>query len=68
MGDVRNEYKIFARKHENKRVRGRPKRRKEDNITRVYPEFSGLAACSENCKLYSSLPLGAVVSLFCELV
>jgi hypothetical protein len=34
--------------------------------TRVYPKVSGLAACSENCKWYSSLPLGAVVSLFCE--
>jgi hypothetical protein len=27
---------------------------------------SGLAAWSENCKWYSSLPLGAVVSLFWE--
>jgi hypothetical protein len=36
--------------------------------TRVYPKVSGLAACSENCKWYSSLPLGAVVSLFCESV
>jgi hypothetical protein len=35
-------------------------------FTRVYPEVSGLAAWSENCKWYSSLPLGAVVSLFCE--
>jgi hypothetical protein len=33
---------------------------------RVYPKVSGLAAWSENCKLYSSLPLGAVVLLFCE--
>jgi hypothetical protein len=32
--------------------------------TRVYPNVSGLAARSENCKWYSSLPLGAVVSLF----
>jgi hypothetical protein len=31
------------------------------NKTRVYPEVSGLAAWSENCKWYSSLPLGAVV-------
>jgi hypothetical protein len=30
---------------------------------RVYPKVSGLAAWSENCKWYSSLPLGAVVSL-----
>jgi hypothetical protein len=34
----------------------------------MYPKVSGLAACSENCKWYSSLPLGAVVSLFCESV
>jgi hypothetical protein len=34
--------------------------------TRVYPKIFGLAAWSENCKWYSSLPLGAVVSLFCE--
>jgi hypothetical protein len=33
---------------------------------RVYPKVSGPAAWSENCKWYSSLPLGAVVSLFCE--
>jgi hypothetical protein len=33
--------------------------------TRVYPKVSGLAACSENCKCYSSLPPGAVVSLLC---
>jgi hypothetical protein len=36
--------------------------------TRVYPKVSGLSAWSENCKWYSSLPLGAVVSLFCESV
>jgi hypothetical protein len=36
--------------------------------TRVYPKVSGLAAWSENCKWYSSLPLGAAVSLFCESV
>jgi hypothetical protein len=34
--------------------------------TRVDPKVSLLAAWSENCKRYSSLPLGAVVSLFCE--
>jgi hypothetical protein len=33
-----------------------------------YPKVSGMAACSENCKWWSSLPLGAVVSLFCESV
>jgi len=36
--------------------------------TRVYPQVSRLAACSENCKWYSSLPLGADVSQFCESV
>jgi hypothetical protein len=36
--------------------------------TRMYPEVSGLAAWNENCKWYSSLPLNAVVSLFCESV
>jgi len=33
-----------------------------------YPKVSGLAAWSENCKWYSSLPLDAVVSLFYESV
>jgi hypothetical protein len=32
--------------------------------TRVYPEVSGLAAWSENCKWYTFLPLSAVISLF----
>jgi hypothetical protein len=36
--------------------------------TRVYPKVSGLAALSENSKWYSSLPIGASVSLFCESV
>jgi hypothetical protein len=36
--------------------------------TRVYPKVSGLATWSENCKWSSSLPLSAVVSLFCESV
>jgi hypothetical protein len=36
--------------------------------TGVYPKVSGLAAWSQNCKWYSSLPLGAVVSLFYESV
>jgi hypothetical protein len=35
---------------------------------RVYPNVSGLVAWSENCKWYSSLPLSAVVSLFCASV
>jgi len=38
------------------------------NYTRVYQKVSGLAAWSENCKWCSSLQVGAVVSLFCELV
>jgi hypothetical protein len=37
-------------------------------LTRVYPKVSGLAAWSKNCKWYSSLPLDAVVSLFCKSV
>jgi hypothetical protein len=36
--------------------------------TRMYPKVSGLATWSENYKCYSSLPLGAVVWLFCESV
>jgi hypothetical protein len=36
--------------------------------TWVYPKVSGLAAWGENSKWYSSLPLDAVVSLFCESV
>jgi hypothetical protein len=35
---------------------------------RVYPKVSRLATWSKNCKRYSSLPLGAVVPLFCESV
>jgi len=38
------------------------------NRIRECRQVSGLAAWSEICKLYSSLPLGAVVSLFCEAV
>jgi hypothetical protein len=30
------------------------------NYTRVYPKASGLTAWSEDCKWYSSLPLGTV--------
>jgi hypothetical protein len=33
-----------------------------------YPKVSGLAALSEKRKWYSSLPLGAGVSQFCESV
>jgi hypothetical protein len=35
------------------------------NYKKVYPKVSELAAWSENCEWYSSLPLDAVVSLFC---
>jgi hypothetical protein len=37
-------------------------------LTRVYPKVFELVAWSENCKLYSCLPLGAIVSLFFESV
>jgi hypothetical protein len=37
----------------------------EEGYTRVYPKVPGLVAWSENCKWYSSLPLGSVGSLFC---
>jgi len=37
----------------------------QTQFTRLYPKFSETVAWSENCKWYSSLPLGAVVSLFC---
>jgi hypothetical protein len=40
--------------------------RRQRRYTRVHLEVSRLSAWSENCKWYSSLPLGAVVSLFCE--
>jgi hypothetical protein len=33
---------------------------------RMHPKVSGLAVWSKNCKWYSSLPLGAIVPLFCE--
>jgi len=36
------------------------------SVTRMYPKVSGLSAWSDNCKWYTSLPLGAVVSLFCD--
>jgi hypothetical protein len=32
--------------------------------TRVYPKVSGLTSWSENWKWYSSVPIGAIVSLF----
>jgi hypothetical protein len=54
----------ITRERKRKRNRhGKKVERKERN-TRVYPKVSGLAAWRENDKWYSSLPLGAVVSLF----
>jgi hypothetical protein len=38
----------------------------QEQITRMYSKVSRLASWSENCKWYSSLPLGAVVLLFRE--
>jgi len=38
------------------------------NSMQVYPKVSGLAIRPENFKWYSSLPLSAVVSVFCESV
>jgi hypothetical protein len=35
-----------------------------EKLTRLYPEVSGVTAWIDNCKWYSSLPLGAIVSLF----
>jgi L-ribulose-5-phosphate 3-epimerase UlaE len=32
----------------------------KEEYMRVYPKVPGLAAWSENCKWYSSLPVGAV--------
>jgi hypothetical protein len=46
---------------------GLQKRRVAAN-TRVYPKVAGLAAWNQNCKWQSSVPIRAVVSLFCELV
>jgi hypothetical protein len=41
---------------------------KVHGITRVYPKVSELAAWRENREWYTSLPLDAIVSLFCETV
>jgi hypothetical protein len=41
---------------------------KHKKLTRLYPKVSGLAAWNENYEWCSSVPLGAVVSLFCETV
>jgi hypothetical protein len=39
---------------------------KTETYRKVYPKVSELAAWSKNYKWYSYVPLGAVVSLFCE--
>jgi hypothetical protein len=41
---------------------------KETYSTRMYPKVSKLAAWSENCEWYGSLPLGTAVLLLCESV
>jgi hypothetical protein len=43
-------------------------RKARNSLYDMYPKASGLAAWSENYKWYSSLPLGAVISLLCESV
>jgi hypothetical protein len=50
-----------ARKFQNRKQIPLPYRR-------VYQKVSGLATWSKNCEWYSSLLLGAVISLFCESV
>jgi hypothetical protein len=62
MEEMRNTYRILVGKPEWKRPLGRY------NRTRVYPKVSGLAAWSGSCKWCSSVPLVAVLSLFCESV
>jgi hypothetical protein len=62
MSNTKNAYKISVWKPEGRVPFGKPK------CTRVYPKVSELATWSEKCKWYSSLPLGAVISLFCESV
>jgi hypothetical protein len=37
-------------------------------IKREYPKFPDWNAWSEDCKCYSSLPVGEFLSLFCESV
>jgi hypothetical protein len=70
-----HEYRYIARKRKNihkNENRGCKKTDKpktnEVVYTRVCPKLSGLAAWSENCKWYGSLPLDAVVSLFYDSV
>jgi hypothetical protein len=41
MGDMRNAYKILARKREGKKPIGRPRRRWEDNIRMNVREMGG---------------------------
>jgi hypothetical protein len=55
VGQMGNVYKILVGRLQGNKPPGR-----------VRQKVSGLAAWSENCEWYSSLPLGAVISLFCE--
>jgi hypothetical protein len=66
---VENSKLLKKKKKKKKKKKTTTKKKKKKNrchYTRVYPKVSGLASWSENCKWYRSLPLGAVVSLFCE--
>jgi hypothetical protein len=47
-----------------KRERDRDRENIYIYIYEMYPKVSGRAAWNENCKLYVSVPLGAVLSLF----
>jgi len=57
---------IFQKKNDNSRFLLGVEYELYLNDTRVYSKVSGLAALKENCKWYSSLPLGVVVSPLCE--
>jgi hypothetical protein len=64
---MRIDREFFPRKNSVRISLFREARQKKKNYdTRVYPKVSRLAAWSDSCKWYSSLPLGAVISLFCE--
>jgi len=58
---AKDEYYILIGKSEGEVPAGKPRWGYEG-----YPKVSGLAAWSENCKWYSSVPLGAVLSQCCE--
>jgi hypothetical protein len=54
-------YYIHRLSPHNNHFAKKSKKEKSVDLTRVCPKVSGLAAWSENCKWYRSLPLGAVV-------